>query len=239
MNNSDNLPFPQHGRRGFLRTSGHLMLGFTLSQLPFCTPSTKTGRIAPAAGNSPLRASAGGKAIDAWIRLDTNGHVTVLTGKMELGQGIRTALMQIAAEELDVDMSRVNIITADTRQTPNERYTAGSASIESSGKSIRNAAAEARRQLLDMAAKKLQVPASGLAVQNGVINVVGTKQSVSYWALLEGKQIEGEVTGEAPLKDPSTYKLVGTAQPRKDIISMATGIATYVQDMRKIGRAHV
>lgn len=235
---SYNSLFPQYDRRNFLKTSGHLLLGFSIVQFPFCTPKITPPAIAAGTGNNLLRATAGPKAIDSWIRLDTNGHVTVLTGKMELGQGVRTALMQMAAEELDVDMNRVHIITADTGQTPNERYTAGSASIESSGKSIRNAAAEARRKLLDMAAIKLQAPVSSLSVENGIVTVAGTKKTVSYWELLQGKRIEGEVTGEATLKDPSTYKLVGSAYPREDIVAMATGMPSYVQDMRLPGMVH-
>ncbi|HKH60274.1 MAG TPA: molybdopterin cofactor-binding domain-containing protein, partial [Flavitalea sp.] len=200
-----------HNRRTFLKTSGHLLIGFSIIESPFRPRKVKSGT----AGSGLVRATAGENAIDSWIRVDANGYVTVLTGKMELGQGVKTALMQIAAEELDVNMNRVRIITADTGQTPNERYTAGSASIESSGRSIRNAAAEARRKLLEMAEKKLQVPVSDLAIENGIIQSKGKKQGVSYWELLEGKHIEGEVTGKAPLKDPSTYKLVGSAVPRE------------------------
>lgn len=215
-----------------------MLIGFSMLQLPFCTSKVNPPAAIATMGSSLERATAGPKAIDSWIRLDTNGYVTVLTGKMELGQGVRTALMQMAAEELDVDMNRVQIITADTGQTPNERYTAGSASIESSGKAIRNAAAEARRRLLDMAASNLQVPVSNLVVENGMVKVVGSKQAVSYWGLLQGKHIEGEVTGQAPLKDPSTYKLVGSAYPREDIVSMATGMLSYIQDVRLPGMVH-
>ncbi len=236
MNNSPrNSSFPLHDRREFLKTSGHLLIGFSLLQLPFSTP--KTGPAASGSSNM-LRTSSDATVIDSWIRLDTNGQVTVLTGKMELGQGVRTALMQIAAEELDVDMRRVHIITADTRQTPNERYTAGSASIESSGRSIRNAAAEARKKLLDLAATKLKVPVSSLLVENGTITVTGSKKTVTYWKILQGKQIEGEVTGKAPLKNPSDYKLIGSAYPREDIIAMATGMPLYVHDIRLTGMVH-
>lgn len=225
-------------RRKFFQTSGQLIIGFTILQFPFCTSRIPPGAPVSTPVAAPLRPNAGSKAIDSWIRVDTNGKVTVLTGKMELGQGVKTALMQIAAEELDVDMSRVNIITADTGQTPNERYTAGSASIESSGQSIRNASAEARKKLLEMAAEKLQVSVSSLTVENGMVKVTGGTQAISYWQLLEGKKIEGEVSGKAPVKDPSLYKVVGTAHPREDITAMATGIFSYLQDMRLPGMVH-
>ena len=210
-----------------------MVLGFSIIQFPFSTTTT-----AAASGNGFSPVMADPKAIDSWIRIDANGYVTVLTGKMELGQGIKTALMQMAAEELDVDMKKVRIITADTGQTPNERYTAGSASIESSGQSIRNAAAEARKQLLELAAKKWQVPVSNLTVANGVVTIGATKQSVSYGELLQSKHLEGEVTGKAPLKDPSGYKLVGTAHPREDIVALATGMLSFVHDMRMLEMVH-
>ena len=225
-------------RRDFFKTSGHLILGFSILQFPVCVAKQKPQVPASAPGITLPRPSAGPKAIDSWIRLDANGDVTVLTGKMELGQGIRTALMQIAAEELDVEMKRVRIITADTGQTPNERYTAGSASIESSGKSIRYAAAEARRKILELAAEKMGVPISDLTMGNGIIKVNGTAKSIGCSELLQGKRIEGEVTGNAQLKNPSTYKLVGSAFPREDILSMATGMPSYVHDLRLPGMVH-
>lgn len=211
------------------------MIGFSLLQFPSGTSKSTSTSIL---GDDFARQDVSANKIDSWIRLDTNGDVTVLTGKMELGQGVRTALMQIAAEELDVNMRRVHIITADTRQTPNERYTAGSASIESSGRSIRNAAAEVRKRLLDLAALQLQAPVSNLQVEDGMITVAGSKKGVSYWQIIKGKQIEGEVTGNAPLKDPSTYKLIGSAYPREDIVAMATGMPLYVHDMRLPGMVH-
>src|SRR5918993_5401395 len=90
-------PF-NHDRRKFFQTTGHLLLGFTIWQFPFCTSNVQNAPVIAPYRLPPLRAAAGPKAIDSWIRLDANGQVTVLTGKMELGQGIRTALMQIAAE---------------------------------------------------------------------------------------------------------------------------------------------
>ena len=228
--------FPIHNRRRFLKTSGHLLLGFSIVQFPLDIPA------AIPAENSSLRNGLGDSAavnpINSWIRIDSRGYVTVLTGKMELGQGVKTALMQIAAEELDIDMNRVRIITADTGQTPNERYTAGSASIESSGKSIRNAAAEARAKLLDLASEKLRVEVSNLSIKNGVVRNKESNEAVSYGELLQGKQIEGEVSGKAPLKDPSTYKLVGASIPREDIVLMATGMPFYVHDIRLDGMVH-
>jgi nicotinate dehydrogenase subunit B len=219
----------QTSRRTFLKNSGQLLIGFSLVKLPFAAGA------ATASLTGPLPAA---NEIDAWIRIDAEGMVTVLTGKTELGQGIKTALRQMAAEELDVDMKKVHIVIADTAQTPDERYTAGSASIERSGESIRYAAAEARWVLLKLAADRLKSPVSELVVKDGIVTATGNKTSVSYGALLNGKSIAGTITEKAPLKDPSTYKLVGTAYPRDDIKAMATGQPVYIQDMRLPGMLH-
>ena len=95
--------------------------------------------------------------LDAWLRIAPNGTVTIFTGKIELGQGIGTALSQIAADELDVDLARIDVVSGDTARTPNEGQTAGSLSVEQSGTALRFACAEARDLLLTAAAAKLGV----------------------------------------------------------------------------------
>lgn len=216
------------GRRHFLKTSGQLLIGFSLIPSSLAATQVMTGdRLPVDEGN-----------ISAWLRIDAEGNITVLTGKTELGQGIKTALMQIAAEELDVGMNRMSIIIADTAQTADERYTAGSASIVSSGSAIREAAAEARKVLLEMAAEKLGAQVGSLNVKDGIVTVMTTGQSVSYATLLHGKTIQGKVTGKAPQKDPSKYTLVGTSWPREDIAAMVTGEPVYIQDMRLPGMLH-
>ncbi|MCE6992864.1 molybdopterin cofactor-binding domain-containing protein [Dyadobacter sp. CY323] len=209
-------------RRAFLKSSGHLLIGFQL--LPALVFDPKQTDII----NNPV---ADAKVIDAWIRFDTAGILTVITGKMELGQGIKTALMQIAAEELDVAMKDVRIIIADTGQTQDERYTAGSGSIEGSGNSIRNAAAEARKYLLQLAAKELNAKVENLTVSNGIVKSTNSK-TIAYKDLIKGKRLETEVTGKAPLKKPAEYKLIGKAIPRADITTMALARQHYIQDLR-------
>src|SRR5215467_8904869 len=102
------------------------------------------------------------RKLDAWIRINTDGTATVFTGKVELGQGILTALHQIAAEELDLPLDRITMISGDTGRTPNEGQTAGSQSIENSGTALRLAGAEVRAMLIDHAAQKLGVAADTL-----------------------------------------------------------------------------
>jgi CO/xanthine dehydrogenase Mo-binding subunit len=217
------------GRRQFLKQTGNLLIGFSILSFPVAVQ---------AQGETVDNNTSDEDKINAWIRIDAEGNLTVLTGKTELGQGIKTALMQIAAEELDIDMKSVQIIIADTGQTADERYTSGSASITSSGSAIRSAAAEARKILLDLAAVQLQVSVNDLQVKDGVVTARATGKSVSYAALLKGQSIKGTVTGKAPLKDPAHYKLVGTAHPRGDIRAIVTGQSFYIQDIRLPGMLH-
>jgi CO/xanthine dehydrogenase Mo-binding subunit len=215
------------GRREFLRNSGKLLVGFQLLPL---------AGIAFGADVMLHPVAANGKTIDSWLQFDSQGILTVITGKMELGQGIRTALMQIAADELDISMDKVRIIVADTAQTQDERYTAGSGSIEGSGNSIRQAAAEARRLLIKLAADRFKAVPEKLTMENGMAKY-GT-QTVPYQELIKGKELKAEVTGNAPLKKPSEYKLVGKPVARADIGQMAAAKPYYIQDMRLPGMVH-
>jgi hypothetical protein len=103
--------------------------------------------------------------LDAWLRINSNETITLFSGKVELGQGLKTALAQIGAEELDVALERVEVVMADTGQTPNENMTTGSMSLETSGNAIRYAAAEARSILLSLAAEELEASLENLSVR--------------------------------------------------------------------------
>jgi len=224
-------------RRTFLKNSGHLLIGFNLFPLVFCQPKEPRNTFISNYSGIPERPHIDRSLIDSWIRLDADGHVTILTGKQELGQGIRTALMQIAAEELDVDLEICHIINGDTGQTSNEGYTAGSNSIEGSGKAIRQAAAEAKNVLLNLASEKWETDIIDLQVKNGVIQG-GPDKEISYWELLEGKNLEGKITGEAPIKDHKNHVHVGKAIPREDIRKLVKGEAHFVHDLRLPDMVH-
>ncbi|OOG71744.1 molybdopterin cofactor-binding domain-containing protein [Algoriphagus sp. A40] len=223
-------------RRSFLKTSGHLMIGFSMLPLAYCQTKGATNEIPPYLG-TPLRPHIDNKLIDSWIRLDAEGYLTVLTGKQELGQGIKITLIQIAAEELDISPDRCRIINSDTGQTANEGFTAGSNSVEGSGKAIRNAAAEARLYLLKLAAQKWNTTPESLSVENGIV-ISPKGDQISYWKLLEGKYIEGTVTGEAIPKDPKKYQFVGQSLKRDDIRKMVNGESHFIHDLRMPGMLH-
>lgn len=172
-------------------------------------------------------------ALDAWVRINADETITIMSGKVELGQGISTALAQIAAEELDVALSRIRVINADTAQTPDEGGTTGSMSVETSGGALRFACAEARQHLLALAFEQLEAltPASGLTVVDGTITDPQTGRQTTYWALMGGRRFSREVSGQAPLKDPARYHTVGQPEKRLDLLRKATGGESYVHDM--------
>ncbi|WP_316204814.1 xanthine dehydrogenase family protein molybdopterin-binding subunit [Bradyrhizobium sp. SZCCHNS3004] len=175
--------------------------------------------------------------LDSWIRIDAEGRITVFTGKAELGQGIKTALQQIAAEELDVPFESINLVTADTKLTANEGYTAGSHSMQDSGTAIRNAAAQVRELLIAQAAERLNRPADGLRAENGaVVATDGTR--LGYGELVAPEMLHVEAQTTSKLKDPASFKVMGQPVPRVDIPAKVTGGAAYVQDMRLPGMLH-
>jgi CO/xanthine dehydrogenase Mo-binding subunit len=218
---------PMISRRTFTAGTGALVLAFSLDpqELLAQQPAKLPGSLA---GNPKL---------DAWIRIDADGSATVCTGKVELGQGIVTALAQIAAEELDLPLARVHMISGDTARTPNEGVTAGSQSIEYSGTALRLAGAEVRAILLDAAAKKLGVAPDTLTVSDGTIGAADGRK-VTYGELAAAIDLKRDATAKVAPKPVSAHKIVGTAVKRFDIPAKVTGGAAYVQDMRPPGMLH-
>jgi nicotinate dehydrogenase subunit B len=177
--------------------------------------------------------------LDDWLAIEEDGTISAFSGKVELGTGVRTALAQIVAEELDVPFERVRLVMGDTARTPDEGYTAGSMTIQSSGSALRQAAAEARRILLDMASNLLDAAPGELVVRDGVIFVSrDPDRTVTYAELRGGKPFNCEVTGQAPLKRPEDYHIVGASVSRPDIAQKATGQPSFVQDLRLPGMLH-
>jgi nicotinate dehydrogenase subunit B len=217
---------PSLTRREFAAALGGLVLSFSLA------PRLALGQQAALPGSLN-----GNPMLDAWLRINPDGSATVFTGKVELGQGIVTALAQIAAEELDLPLARVTMISGDTALTPNEGQTAGSQSIEASGTALRMAGAEVRAILIDLAAKRFAVAADTLTASEGVISGRDGRQ-VSYGELAAEADLHRAATAKAAPKPPSAHRIVGTASPRRDIPAKVTGGAAYVQDVRLPGMLH-
>ena len=218
---------PHLTRRQFTAALGGIALSFSLA------PKLLNGQ-APAALPGSLQNN---RSLDAWLRIHADGSVIVFTGKVELGQGIVTALAQIAAEELDVPLARVTMIAGDTGRTPNEGQTAGSQSIEHSGTALRMAGAEVRALLLDLASKKLGVAAGALKVMDGVIHASDGRK-VGYGELAADVDLKREATAKVAPKPPAQHTIVGKSAPRRDIPAKVTGGVAFVQDVRLPGMVH-
>jgi len=177
--------------------------------------------------------------IDDWIAINADRSVSVFSGKAELGQGIATALAQLAAEELDVALDRIRVVLADTQQTPDEGGTTGSRSLEASGVAIRAAAAAAREHLLALAFEQLDslTPAAELSVVDGRITDERSGRATDYWELLGGKRnFDGRpVRPDVRLKSPEAYTLVGSSAKRLELRSKVSGGDSYVHDLAPEG----
>ena len=167
-----------------------------------------------------------------WLSIHADGTVSVRTGKVELGQGIATALAQIVSEELGIAASRIRMIAASTTAGPNEGMTAGSMSIAHSGAALRQACAEVRAIYLSAAAAKLGLApdeAAGLDVVDGSIFIKDGRMAGSYWTLSDDALLDREASGKVL---PRRADLAGTAQlERLDIPDKVTGRPRFIQDM--------
>ena len=221
---------PNFSRRDLLRGGGALIVGFSIAGMSGGASFAGRGDVA-----GPFDMN----AIDTWIAIHADNTATVYIGKGEFGQGNTTGLLQIAAEELDLDMSQVRSVQLDTNVVPNQGATTSSSSIERGGPQIRAAAAEARRALLNLASTRLGMQIGSLVVNKGIVWIDGhPNQSVSYGALLGDKPFNVKFTGTAPQKAITRYKVVGTNVPRVDIPDKAAGKYTHMQHVRVAGMLH-
>lgn len=165
-----------------------------------------------------------------WLRILPTGIVEVRSGKVELGQGVLTALAQVVAEELDIDVSRVRMIGAQTGRSPDEGYTAASMSIQQSGAALRMVAAETRARYVGVAADRLGVTENTLDIADGTIVAAGGR-STSYWELADDALLDRKVTGTCEPKEPASYSVVGTSAPRIDLPELGVGTPRFVHDL--------
>lgn len=216
-------------RREFLKGTGALIVGFSLRSAPEALAQ------APGAAGKPLAAD----EVDTFLAVARDGTVHLFSGKVDLGTGVRTALRQMLAEELDVALDRIYHVEGDTALTPDQGVTWGSLSIQIGGVQIRQAAATARKALVEMAARRLGVAPGDLEVKYGVVRVkADPTRSMSYAELIGDRQFQLKVDKSAPLKKPADYTIVGKSVPRVDIPGKVTGEWTYMQDFRVPGMLH-
>jgi CO/xanthine dehydrogenase Mo-binding subunit len=247
----------EFSRKSFVKGGGALIVGFSV------LGSALAGKAG--AADSPYASNGVDQfQIDSWIAIHADNTASIKTGAIRQGTGAETGLLMIAGEELDMAMSQLKFIEADTNVTPNTGKHSASNTVQNAGPGVRAAAASAKQVLLGLASKQLGVPTTQLSVSSGVVS--GGGKSVTYGALLGGKLFnvampasykmapsspsgsfsggtpavpgQGIVAGQAPAKPVSQYKLVGTSPPRFDIPAIVTGREVYIQNIRLPGMLH-
>jgi CO/xanthine dehydrogenase Mo-binding subunit len=228
-------PFALLDRRAFVKGAGALVVSFSLQRpgLAQQVAETPAGTTAPKLPGS----LAVEPFLDSWVRIDPDGAVTIFTGKAELGQGIRTALLQVAAEELDLPVEHLTLVTADTARTANEGYTAGSHSMQDSGTAIRHAAAQMRELLIGEAARRTGHPPEALTAERGAV-VMPDGSQLAYGTLVPAEFHHVRAAPVSKLRAPDAFKVMGKPLRRVDIPDKVTGGIAYVQDMRLPGMLH-
>lgn len=214
-------------RRDLLKAGGALIVGFT--SMPALQAQTRT----------PLAGPPDAEQIDSWIAIHADNTATLFIGFAELGQGCSTALLQVAAEELDLGMDQIRSVGLDTHVTPNQGGTYSSQAMRRGGPQVQRAAAEARQALLTLAAERLFIPVERLRVENGLVSGSGDDNAFTTYGELIGDQLFNlPFTGTAPLKNPADYKLVAKSLPRKDIPLKAKGSYPFMVHQRLPGMLH-
>ena len=175
-------------------------------------------------------------AFETFITITADGSVTAFNGHVDLGTGVRTALGQIVAEELDVSLARVDVVLGDTSRVPNQGATIASETIQISAVPLRKAAAQARQFLLARAAERLELPLEDLAIDDGLIR--GHNRSVSFGELIGDETVRLELADDVRVKAVESYSIVGQSVPRTDLPAKATGELVYVHDVRVPGMLH-
>jgi nicotinate dehydrogenase subunit B len=179
------------------------------------------------------------RGAEIFLMIDADGHVTGFNGHVDLGTGIRTALGQIVAEELDVPLDRVTMILGDSEAAPDQGPTIASETIQVTAMPLRLAAAQARHFLIGLAADLLGLPADDLRIEDGIILADAAQNArIELGALLKGRRDRLVLSDSVALKPVSAYRVVGQAVARVDIPAKATGQFTYVQDVRVPGMLH-
>src|SRR5216683_4182393 len=228
-------------RRDLLKTGGALVVSFMV-------PGGAVGQTSGAGAGKP---SLTPDELDSWIAVLPDGRVTAFFGKMDMGQGVDVAIAQIVADELDVAFDRVVVVMGDTAFTCNQGGASGSTGVQRGGVTLRYAAAEARRILLERAAERFSVEVAQLTVRDGVVSVAGDpRRRASYGELINGRHFHHKLEwnkqygnpllakGLAIPKTASEYRIVGTSIPQRIVADKVFGALPYVTDVKVDGMLH-
>ncbi len=215
-------------RRAVLK-GGALTVGFAFTGL-------RMGAFAQGAAGAPRVLDS--KEVDAFLAVNGDGTVTVFCGKVDLGQGLRIAIPQIAAEELGIGVDKIKYVEGDTALTPDQGRTSGSNGIQRGGVQIRQAAATARKALIDLAAQRLAMKPEDLVASGGEVRPKAGGAGIRFASLIGGRQFDLKLDPKAPLKDPAGYTIVGKSLPRPDVTAKCTGKHVYMHDFAVPGMLH-
>jgi len=229
--NSQEANEHRHSRRRFVRNMGSIivgvpLLGATSLSVGYAVKLELPGSLK----NNPH--------LDSWLEILEDNRIRIFTGKVELGQGIGTAIKQVAAEELNTHIDRTEIVHANTEQTPNEGYTAGSGSVKGSAMAVRYAAAAAGHRLCQIAADKIQEDIKNLIIEDGFVRSKTSGRKLSFFQLLDGHRWEVEISEGVLTKERSNYKVSGTSNRRSELRDVFAGKPYFIQDLRFEGQLH-
>ena len=236
MKHSTSAPSHQLNRRTLLKAgAGALVVGFSVEATlgHAATSATALATLRPAKAVAK-------DLVDSFVSIEPNGNITIYVGKVDLGTGTKTALAQMAADELDVAFGQIEMVMGDTATTPDQWITGANLTIAQGGGELRKACATARAALLSRASARLGVPAAELQISNGMVSATSDGgKAVSYGDLLrDGKGLDLKVDAKATGKAASQYRVVGKSIPRVDIPEKVTGEFMYVHDFRLPGMLH-
>ena len=209
-------------RRDLLRATGALVVSFRLR----------------AQNGAELAKPLDPSEVNSFLAIHPDGSVTVYTGKVDIGQGLRIAVRQMAAEELGIPVERIQLVEGDTGQSPDQGGTGGSTGLTRGGTEVRQAAATARKALIGLGAERLQRPAAELTIVDGEVRPTAGGAGVTIAALVGGRKLDLKVDPKAPLQNPASYKTVGKPLPRPDVPGKCTARGDYIQDMTVPGMLH-
>jgi len=222
---------PQHPaqltRRQLLKSGGLIMVSAAVAPLATLANGPVLQPPVPAQGPFPVPA---GTLVDSFIAISANGDVIGFNGHVDLGTGVRTALGQLVADEIDTDFAKVKIILGHSTQTPDLGPTIASDTIQNSATPLRQAAAQVRQLLLQLAGKRWNVPAAQLRTANGF--VVGAGKRIGYGELAAGQDLHRDLDTHMPLRSSKEHKFIGQSVQRVDIPNKVLGALTYVHDVR-------
>ena len=221
---------PQLGRRNFFKYMGSGIASFLVLSDVLASGIIET--------LSPYEKSMVADTIAAWIHIDGEGNITVFTGKVEVGQNIRTSLAQIVAEELFVPITSIKLIMGDTALTPYDRGTYGSLTTPQMGPILRKAAASVKELIKEMALKEWKLDKTSLHMENGQVHHPSNGKKLSYAELAKGKKLLQKVNENVKVVSPENWKIAGTSVPKVNGKDFLTGHHKYVSDMKLPGMVY-